>query len=394
MRRHERARAGAIAAIVIFCLLMGARVSGAAPSLSAQVLADLRNAAALAQQDEARVARMSDVTRDPLLASRMREEGRRQSATTFSYVVNMAITNNPGATQAIVSAAISIAPDLRDAITQSAVIAFPGFRDRIESARPGRFDTAKAEIQPVAAGVLPTARQQQTQEYAHPPASQARGNPVWDPWQPVNRPLFAVYQFVDDFLIGPIARGYGWIVPGPIKTGLRNAFRNLDSPVVFANDLLQLQPGDAATTLGRFVINSTVGGLGAFDVAARGGLPYHPADFDQTLHFYHVPSGPYLILPVLGPGTVRHNLVRIVDSAADPLYWSNEVDSSIKIGRSTGHMIAKREELIAPLDTLRKDSLDWYATFRAVYYQDRDVVLRKGATAPSAAQNDLFDAAQ
>ncbi|MFP5468808.1 MAG: VacJ family lipoprotein, partial [Alphaproteobacteria bacterium] len=219
-------------------------------------------------------------------------------------------------------------------------------------------------------------------------------NAIWDPWQPVNRPLFAVYQFIDDFLVRPIAAGYGWVVPGPIRKGVRNAFRNLDSPIVFANDLLQFQPGDAAATLGRFVINTTVGGLGFFDVATRAGLPYHPADFDQTLHTYHVPSGPYMILPILGPGTVRHNLARIVDSAADPLSWSNEVDRSIKIGRTAGYIITTRENLIEPLDTLRKDSLDWYATFRATYYQDRDVVLRKGVTAPGDAQNDMFDAAQ
>lgn len=367
----------------------------AAPSLPAHVLADLRNAAALARQDEARIARMSDYTSDPLLAVRMREEGHRQSATTFSYVVNTAIANNPGATQAIVSAAISVAPDLRDAITQSAVIAFPGFQDQIQSARPGRYDAVEAEAQPVvAAGLIPVPRAPTSQEYVHPPASEPQENAIWDPWQPVNRPLFAVYQFVDDFLVRPIAAGYGWIVPGPIKKGVRNAFRNLDSPIVFANDLLQFQPGDAAATLGRFVINTTVGGLGFFDVATRGGLPYHPADFDQTLHTYHVPSGPYMILPILGPGTVRHNLARIVDSAADPLNWSNEVDRSIKIGRTAGYIITTRENLIKPLDTLRKDSLDWYATFRATYYQDRDVVLRKGVTAPGEAQNDMFDAAQ
>ncbi|MDP1671198.1 MAG: VacJ family lipoprotein, partial [Alphaproteobacteria bacterium] len=288
----------------------------AAPSIPAHVLADLRNAAALAQQDEARVERMSAHTSDPLLAARMREEGRRQSATTFNYVVNAAIAGNPDAAQAIVSAAITVAPDLRDVIIQSAVIAFPGFQDQIQSARPGRFDAVEADIRPVSANLVPVPRAPAPLEYVHPPAAEPQENAIWDPWQPVNRPLFAVYQFVDDFLIRPVAAGYGWIVPGPIKKGVRNAFRNLDSPIVFANDLLQFQPGDAATTLGRFIINTTAGGLGFFDVAARGGLPGHPADFDQTLNFYRVPSGPYMVLPVIGPGTLRHNLARVVDAAA------------------------------------------------------------------------------
>ncbi len=394
---HGRTRARIKAAAVILCLVTAGGcldVVQAAPSIPAHVLADLRNAAALAQQDEARVERMSAHTSDPLLAARMREEGRRQSATTFNYVVNAAIAGNPDAAQAIVSAAITVAPDLRDVIIQSAVIAFPGFQDQIQSARPGRFDAVEADIRPVSANLVPVPRAPAPLEYVHPPAAEPQENAIWDPWQPVNRPLFAVYQFVDDFLIRPVAAGYGWIVPGPIKKGVRNAFRNLDSPIVFANDLLQFQPGDAATTLGRFIINTTAGGLGFFDVAARGGLPGHPADFDQTLNFYRVPSGPYMVLPVIGPGTLRHNLARVVDAAADPLNWSNEVDRSIKIARTAGYMIATREDLIEPLDTLRDSSLDWYATFRATYYQDRLVVLRKGVTTPSEAQNDLFDAAE
>ncbi len=396
--QRYRLRAGikATALILGFIPLSGlpAQVH-AAPSLPAHVLADLRNAAALARQDEARIARMSDYTSDPLLAVRMREEGHRQSATTFSYVVNTAIANNPGATQAIVSAAISVAPDLRDAITQSAVIAFPGFQDQIQSARPGRYDAVEAEAQPVvAAGLIPAPRAPTSQEYVHPPASEPQENAIWDPWQPVNRRCLGVFCCLQFFRVRRLSAAFGGMGPGPVKKGVRKAFRNLDSPVVFANDLLQFQPGDAAATLGRFVINTTVGGLGFFDVATRGGLPYHPADFDQTLHTYHVPSGPYMILPILGPGTVRHNLARIVDSAADPLNWSNEVDRSIKIGRTAGYIITTRENLIKPLDTLRKDSLDWYATFRATYYQDRDVVLRKGVTAPGEAQNDMFDAAQ
>lgn len=392
--RRYRSVAAKIAAAWFLPAILSGSFTGhaqAAPAVPANVLADLRNAAAIAQQDEARVERMSGATRDPRLAARMREESRRQSATTFSYVVNAAIASNPEAAEAIVGAAISVAPDLRDAITVSAAAAFPGFQNQIKSARPRRYDEEAAKVQPAATGVIPVPREPAPREYVPPPAAEVQGISVWDPWRPVNRPLFAVYQFVDDFLVRPIAAGYGWITPGPIKKGVRNALRNLDSPIVFANDLLQFQPGDAATTLGRFIINTTVGGLGFFDVAERGGLSGHPADFDQTLNFYHVPAGPYMVLPILGPGTVRHYAARFVDAFADPLNWSGEVDRPIKIGRNVTYLIATRENLIAPLDTLRKDSLDWYATFRAAYYQDRNVVLRKGATAPSPAQNELFD---
>ncbi|MSP42664.1 MAG: hypothetical protein EXR08_04770, partial [Alphaproteobacteria bacterium] len=215
----------------------------ASSRVPASVLSDLRNASAIASQDEARVERMSGTTRDPLLAARMRDESRRQSATTFSYVVNAAIASNPDAAEAIVSASISVAPELREAITQSAVLAFPGFQSQINSARPGKYDEETAKPQPMQAGLIPAPREPAPREYVPPPATELQGISVWDPWQPVNRPLFAVYQFLDDFLVRPIAAGYGWITPGPIKKGVRNALRNLDSPIVFANDMLQFQPG-------------------------------------------------------------------------------------------------------------------------------------------------------
>lgn len=387
-RSANLAAAWLVAVVMLGSFTCEARAASPVP---ATVLADLRNAAAIARQDEARMQRMSSATSDPLLAQRMRDESRRQSATTFSYVVNAAIASNPTATEAIVGAAIGIAPELREAITQSAAAAFPGFQNQIKAARPGRYDEEAAIAQPVAVGLIPAPRQPAPQEYVHPPAAEIQGISVWDPWRPVNRPLFVIYQFLDDVLVRPIAAGYGWITPDPIKKGVRNALRNLDSPIVFANDLLQLQPGDAVITLGRFIINTTAGGLGFFDVAERGGLPGHPADFDQTLNFYHVPAGPYMVLPIIGPGTLRHNLGRVVDAVADPMNWSGEVPRGVRIGRTVTTVIAVREELIEPLDTLRKDSLDWYATFRAAYYQDRNVVLRKGATAPDGAQNDLFD---
>lgn len=363
----------------------------AANSVPGQVLADLQNAAMIAAQDDARMERLRAGAHDPLLAARMGNESRRQSATAFSYVVNAAIAQYPASTREIVSAAISFAPDLRAEIVQSAVLAFPGFREEIGQARPGKYKAA--EVQPAAATLFPAPHMAPPRQYEPPPVPE-RPNKVWDPWEPVNRPLFAVHQFLDDFLIRPIAQGYGWITPGPIRRGVRNAFANLDSPIVFANDLLQFQPNDAAVTLGRFVVNSTVGGLGFFDAAARAGLPGHPADFDQTLNVYHVPAGPYMVVPALGPGTVRHNFGRIADTLADPFNWMGGVGNSIKIGRQAGEAIATREALIEPLDKLRKESLDWYATYRATYYQDRNVVLRKGETLPDAAQNQLFDEAQ
>lgn len=401
----RRAAAASVAALLYSNAAVSPAVaqSNASAGIPANVLADLRAAALLAEQDKFRITEMTQTVSDPNLAARWRDENRQQSATTFGYVVSAAIAEHPASTEAIVRAAVAIAPDLGAEITNTAIAAYPGFRDAIMAGSSGgdRSDymqTAAAMPAHIAQAprTMPEPRAPESRDYTAPPPSPSadNANPIYDPWQPVNRPLFAVYQFLDDYLVRPIAAGYGWVVPGPIKRGVFKAFRNLESPIVLANDILQFDLSGAATTVGRFVVNSTAGGLGFFDVAGRAGLEGHPADFDQTLNHYGVPGGPYMVLPLIGPGTARHNIGRVVDVLTDPLTWIDDVDRSIKIGRTVGDGISKRETLIEPLDTLRKDSVDWYSTFRATYYQDRAVVLRKGVTAPSAADNELFDAAE
>lgn len=378
---------------------------------------DFQNAAQLAQQDAARLAHMSATVRDPVLIGQMQIEQRRQSAATFNYIVNAAIAQYPQSAPAIVSAAVSHAPDLRNEIISNAVTAFPGFSGPILAANPMATAPAyapapapaytspptavpRAPLPPVTAAprqpansprLMTDARAQQPRDYSPPPPSRDPSPAFWDPWEPLNRPLFAVHQFLDDFLIRPVAASYGWVTPDPIKEGVRNAFDNLRSPVIFLNDVLQFDMSDAGTTLGRFMMNSTVGGLGFFDVAERIGYPGHPADFAQTLDRYGLPAGPYLVVPVIGPGSIRHHFGRIVDVASNPITWIDAVDEPVKIGLTVGDAVTLRETLVEPLDELRKDSLDWYATFRATYYQDRAVALRKGDTVPSATDNDLFD---
>lgn len=382
---------------MMISLMAGFTTAHAQSSIPANILADLRSAAAVAQQDEQRVARLTTSISDPLLADRMRREGQRQSATTFSYVVNAAIAQQPHAAVTIVQAATGIAPHLRDDIVNSAITAYPGFRNAILAAGPhGTVPSARATpirtAQPQQAPLLPTPREPSKREYSPPPPSRDPDSPVWDPWEPLNRPLFAVYQVLDDFLVRPVAASYGWVVPDPIKEGVRHAFENLESPVIFVNDVVQLDFPGAATTLGRFTINSTVGGLGFFDVAERAGLRRHPADFAQTLNRYHIPAGPYLVLPIIGPGTIRSHLGGIVDIATHPFTWMRAVEDPVRVGLMVGDAVTKRETLLEPLDELRKDSVDWYATFRATYYQNRAVELRKGVVQPSSAENDLFDA--
>src|SRR5262249_52924113 len=114
-------------------------------------------------------------------------------------------------------------------------------------------------------------------------------------------------------IFDPITRAYMFVVPRQGRLAVRRVLANLNEPVVFVNDLLQLEPGDAAVTLTRFAVNTTVGLAGIFDVAVHGGLPGHSSDFGQTLALCGVPSGPYLIFPVVGPTTARDGTGYLVD---------------------------------------------------------------------------------
>ncbi len=122
-----------------------------------------------------------------------------------------------------------------------------------------------------------------------------------DPLEPTNRVVYAVDQKLDAGIIRPVARAYGAVVPEPVRNGIHNALGNLGAPVQLMNDMLEGKPRRAGDTAMRFVINSTVGLLGIFDVATGWGYPDHDADFGLTLAVWGAPEGPFLFLPLLGP---------------------------------------------------------------------------------------------
>lgn len=235
---------------------------------------------------------------------------------------------------------------------------------------------------PLPAGVAPTAEKGP----APAPAPAARGpDEIWDPLEPVNRAFFAFNEVADTFILRPIAWTYSF-APDEVKRAVRNALGNLDSPVIFANDVLQGTLEDAGITLGRFLVNSTVGVLGLFDVAeAWFDLPGHHADFGQTLHSYGAGPGPYLVLPLIGPSNVRDGIGKAADTAMDPMTWL--ANRYWNAGRTGANAIATRERLLEPLDELRRSSVDYYAALRGAYYQRRQVELGKGRSdGPAAAK--------
>ncbi len=198
-----------------------------------------------------------------------------------------------------------------------------------------------------------------------------------DPWEGLNRKVFAMFQTADRLAIRPAAVFYSRATPKPLQTGLRNAFRNLHEPIVFVNDVFQVRLRDAGVTLGRLALNSTVGFAGLMDPAADAGLPYHNNGFGTTLGRYGAPPGPYIF--AAGPTDVRDAIGSGVDILTDPLTWIN-FDGRVGLGISKGVVSAldDRAEADPQLKALNAMSTDEYASLRSLYLQNRAAEISGG----------------
>ena len=205
-------------------------------------------------------------------------------------------------------------------------------------------------------------------------AAQADYTATNDPLEPSNRFFFKVNDALDAVLLRPAAIAYVNVVPAPARTGIHNVLQNLNSPVLLANDMMQNSPRRSGDTLMRFLINSTVGVVGIFDVAKGWGYPYHDNDFGLTMALWGVPSGPYLFLPVLGPSDPRDATGYAVDAAADPLNYIGQgaAVTAARYGRFGVYAVDTRANLLGTISGIRKTALDPYATFRSLYRQNRD----------------------
>ncbi len=207
-----------------------------------------------------------------------------------------------------------------------------------------------------------------------------------DPLELFNRFAFSFNLALDTFIFKPGAATYRFLLPVEVRDSVRNALRNLSTPVVLANDLLQGELDRAETTLVRFFVNSTVGLLGLFDVAADWGYPYHDEDFGQTLAVHGVGEGFYLVLPVLGPSNPRDGIGRLVDTFLDPLTYvaqANDAEEYL-FARTVVSGIDFRARNIETLDDLKRDSIDFYARIRSLYRQSRANAISNGE-----AQDDM-----
>lgn len=193
-----------------------------------------------------------------------------------------------------------------------------------------------------------------------------------DPWERVNRRGYAIEGRLDHFLIHPLSRVYRFLTPGPIGRGIHNVLVNLSEPSALINDGLQFRFKRAGTPAARLIINSTVGVLGLFDVAARIGLYHHDNEFGVTLGRYGIKPGPYIYLPLIGPSTVRDLVGSGVDLLLNPLHLATYPDQSgILESDFALNGLDKETSTEAELHALLSTAVDPYATLRSAYLQNK-----------------------
>jgi phospholipid-binding lipoprotein MlaA len=194
-----------------------------------------------------------------------------------------------------------------------------------------------------------------------------------DPFEPTNRAFFDFTQKADRYVAKPVAKGYIAVVPEPARDGIHNFLVNLNLPVTFGNNVLQGDAKGAGRTLGRFVVNTTVGVGGLIDVASKIGLPEDPQDLGITFGKWGLAEGPYLFLPLLGPAPPRDALGRVGDTFMDPLFYIKFHNSGTWMLVRTGvSFIDERSRTIDQLEAIERTSVDFYATTRSLYRQSRN----------------------
>lgn len=220
-------------------------------------------------------------------------------------------------------------------------------------------------------------------------AEVAEANAINDPIEPVNRAIFDVNDFLDRLLIRPMAELYRVTVPPPLRDRIAAILRNMAEPVIFANNLLQGEITNAGTTASRFLINTTLGGAGMFEVASDYGLARQTGSFGQTLYVWGMGEGPYLVLPLFGPSNVRDAIGLGVDTVISPWkyivsYGDSMIEGTFTAADMAASALTRREANIEGLDSLREGSLDFYAQMRSVYrqYRAKQLGVKKGSLSP------------
>jgi phospholipid-binding lipoprotein MlaA len=224
---------------------------------------------------------------------------------------------------------------------------------------------------------------------------------VWDPIEAPNRFIFSINRAVDLVAIRPIAVLYRDWMPEKGQKGLRNMLDNLGEPVTAINQVVQGAPGRAATSIGRFLVNSTIGIAGIFDVASAMGMPKRKEDMGKTIGYYAgvepENGGFYIVVPVIGPSNARDGVGLAIDGAMDPFSIvtfsiSTQVGWIATGARYGATIIDTRSRTLFALDDLEKNSVDYYAALKSAYTQQRaDLIRQKREKTDAKAELDRRD---
>ncbi|HBS32767.1 MAG TPA: VacJ family lipoprotein [Parvularcula sp.] len=214
---------------------------------------------------------------------------------------------------------------------------------------------------------------------AEPPSDAAAAPASNDPWEGFNRKIFGFNDAVDGAVFVPAAKAYRATTPKAGRRGIRRFLANLGSPSTFVNDLLQGEFGRAGKTLSRFAINSTIGAGGFADPAGKMGIEGHSEDFGQTLAVWGVDSGPYLVLPLLGPSSPRDAFGAVAELGLQPLtYVRTRPATYARLSLAATNLVSARENVLDPLAEIEANSLDYYSSLRSFATQARAREIRNG----------------
>lgn len=214
-----------------------------------------------------------------------------------------------------------------------------------------------------------------------------------DPLEGVNRGVYKFNDVTDKAVFKPIAMVYKTVAPVPVRTGFNNFFNNLRSITSVLNNLLQFKFANAFSETGRFVINSTVGLAGFIDVAGKDNVPVYKEDFGQTLGYWGLDSGAYLVLPFLGPSSVRDTAGLIFDTATtDPIAYTHNI-GEIRLHNQlrAAQFTDRRTELLNATDLIDEASLDPYAFMRDAYLQRRTNLVQDNLVSTELTKDEFFE---
>lgn len=208
-----------------------------------------------------------------------------------------------------------------------------------------------------------------------------------DPWERVNRSTDKFNDAIDRAVLKPVAHGYRRVVPGFVRTGVTNFLSNLAYPTTLINNLLQLKLKDALSDTARLALNTTLGLGGLFDPATDAGLARNDEDFGQTLGRWGVPSGPYLVIPFLGPSTLRDTPTLYPDYLTNARHYVD--DSTVELALGALAIVDRRTQLI-PVEETLEGAFDRYALMRNAFLQRREYMVRDGDVPTEPLDEELW----